>query len=103
MASKKIRRADAVETRLKDIQHEVLVAVASGQPLAEVMSLLCLRAEDIAPNAICSILRIDQEGRLRPIAAPSLPDFIPAASRASKSGRWSARAAAPRSSASRLR
>lgn len=69
-----MRRADAVEIRLKDIQHEVLVAVASGQPLSEVMSLLCVRAEDIAPNAICSILRIDHEGRLRPIAAPSLPE-----------------------------
>ncbi len=57
-----------------EIQHEILVAVASGTPLLEVMSLLCVRAQEIAPKAICSILRIDSAGRLRPLAAPSLPD-----------------------------
>lgn len=75
MKSTRSRRADAVESRLKDIQHEVLVAVASGRPLAEVMSLLCVRAEDVAPNAICSIIRIDDQGQLRPLAAPSLPEY----------------------------
>lgn len=67
-------RSRNVEDRLKDIQHEILVAVASGEPLADVMALLCRRAEEVAPNAICSILRVDSEGRLRPLAAPSLPD-----------------------------
>lgn len=74
MKTKKKKRVETVESRLKDIQHEVLVAVASGQPLAEVMGLLCARAEEIAPKAICSIIRVDAEGRLRPLAAPSLPD-----------------------------
>lgn len=67
-------RSRNVEDRLKDIQHEILVAVASGEPLADVMALLCRRAEEVAPNAICSVIRVDSEGRLRPLAAPSLPD-----------------------------
>lgn len=74
MKPKKKKRAAPVENRLKDIQHEVLVAVASGKPLPEVMNLLCMRAEEVAPNAICSIIRVDAEGRLRPLAAPSLPE-----------------------------
>jgi len=68
------RHVGRIESRLKDIQHECLVAVASGEPLADVMKLLCLRAEEVAPTAICSIIRVDAEGRLRPLAAPSLPD-----------------------------
>lgn len=72
--SNKKQRAEAFEMRLKDIQHEVLVAVASGRPLTEVMTLVCARAEAIAPTAICSIIRVDGEGRLRPLAAPSLPE-----------------------------
>jgi diguanylate cyclase (GGDEF)-like protein len=63
----------AIEDRLKDIQHEVLVAIASGSTLPDVMALVCTRAEEVAPKAICSIIRIDSDGRLRPLAAPSLP------------------------------
>jgi len=74
---RKVSRSRTVEDRLKDIQHEILIAVASGKPLPEVMALLCKRAEKIAPNAICSILRVDSSGRLRPLAAPSLPDAFP--------------------------
>lgn len=66
-------RERTVVGRLKDIQHEILVAVASGAPLAEVSTLLCRRVEGIAPNVICSILRVDSGGRLRSLAAPSLP------------------------------
>jgi diguanylate cyclase (GGDEF)-like protein len=64
----------AVEDRLKDIQHEALVAIASGTALPEVMKLVCTRAEEVAPKAICSVIRVDSTGRLRPLAAPSLPD-----------------------------
>lgn len=63
-----------VEDRLKDIQHEILVAIASGESLPDVMRLLCTRVEEIAPDAVCSILRVDRAGRLHPLAAPSLPD-----------------------------
>lgn len=68
-------RSRNVEDRLKDIQHEILVRIASGDPLPDVMRLLCTRAEEVAPNAICSVLRVDSAGHLRPLAAPSLPDY----------------------------
>ena len=74
MKTKKKRRTEPIEKRLRDIQQEILVAVASGKPLHDVMSLLCARAEQIAPGTICSIIRVDSEGCLRPLAAPSLPD-----------------------------
>lgn len=70
----KRRRGPSVEDRLKDIQHEVLVAVASGKALTEVMSLLCAGAEELTSTAICTILRIDAGGHLRILAAPSLPE-----------------------------
>lgn len=77
--SKKRKVVRSVEDRLKDLQHEVLVAVASGTPLHNVMTLLCKRAEAIATKAICSIIRIDEGGALRPLAAPSLPEAYSAA------------------------
>ncbi|WP_374446863.1 diguanylate cyclase domain-containing protein, partial [Stella sp.] len=56
------------------LQTEILEAVATGTPLQEVAALLCRRAEAMAPSAICTIVGIDEHGRLDPIAAPSLPD-----------------------------
>lgn len=55
------------------LQTEVLEAVACGEPLVAVADLLCRRAEALAPGVVCTILSIDGEGRLRPLAAPSLP------------------------------
>ena len=69
----------ALESKLKEIQHEILVMVASGEPLPDIMHHLCARAEEIAQNAICSVLRVDSSKRLRSLAAPSLPDFYSAA------------------------
>lgn len=64
---------DGIPERLmQGFQNEVLEAIAIGRPFAEVARLLCERAEALAPTAICTILAIDN-GRLRPIAAPSLP------------------------------
>ena len=67
-------RGRSVEEQLKNLQHEVLVAIASGVALSEVMAIVCRRAEQVAGKAICSILRVDVAGFLRPVAAPSLPD-----------------------------
>lgn len=55
------------------LQTEVLEAVARGDALADVGDILCRRAEKNAPGTICSILLVDEEARLRPLAAPSLP------------------------------
>ena len=55
------------------LQTEVLEAVACGEPLVAVADLLCRRAEALAPDAVCSILTVDADGLLHPLAAPSLP------------------------------
>lgn len=55
------------------MQTEVLEAVAYGEPLVAIADLLCRRAEALAPDAICSILTVDADGLLHPLAAPSLP------------------------------
>jgi diguanylate cyclase (GGDEF)-like protein len=61
------------------LQTDVLEAVACGEPLAAVADLLCRQAEALAPDAICSILAVDAEGLLHPLAAPSLPPAYSAA------------------------
>jgi diguanylate cyclase (GGDEF)-like protein len=65
--------------RLRDIQHEILEATASGRDLTEVMDLLCLRIEALGSGTICSILSVDAGGRMHPLAAPSLPPKYSAA------------------------
>ncbi|MGB3338290.1 MAG: EAL domain-containing protein [Devosia sp.] len=55
------------------LQTEVLEAVACGEPLMAVADMLCRRAEALAPDAVCSILTVDADGALHPLAAPSLP------------------------------
>ncbi|MDL5032772.1 EAL domain-containing protein [Pelomonas sp. APW6] len=61
------------------LQREVLEAVASGRPLQVVMDLLCRRVEALDPSVICSVLAVDREGRVHPLAAPSLPAAFSAA------------------------
>ncbi|KKB86041.1 hypothetical protein VW29_04415 [Devosia limi DSM 17137] len=55
------------------LQTEVLEAVAYGKSLANVVEILCHHAELLAPEVMCSILTVDADGRLHPLAAPSLP------------------------------
>ncbi|MBA4340634.1 MAG: bifunctional diguanylate cyclase/phosphodiesterase [Methylibium sp.] len=55
------------------LQREVLEAVALGRSLAAVMDLLCRRVEAMAPELMCSVLEVDEQGKLHPLAAPSLP------------------------------
>jgi diguanylate cyclase (GGDEF)-like protein len=55
------------------VQTEVLEAVARGEELEEVGNILCRRVEAFAPGVTCSILRIDAQGKVRPLAGPSLP------------------------------
>jgi len=59
---------------LQGLQSEILEAIARGENLGVIAELVCLRAESLAPSAICSILTVDSQGRLHPLAAPSLPD-----------------------------
>ena len=55
------------------LQRDVMEAVALGRPLAAVMDLLCRGVEALAPEVICSVLTVDEDGRVHPLAAPSLP------------------------------
>ena len=67
-----MRRHDSVE-RLQSLQNATLEAIARGEALAAIMTALCERVEVLAPGVICSVVTIDDEFRLRPLAAPSLP------------------------------
>lgn len=58
--------------QLLRLQTEVLEAVAQGEALPAIGRLLCRRAEQLAPDVVCSILLID-DGTIYPLAAPSLP------------------------------
>ncbi len=73
----------AVETReaseqladalVRDLEREILKAVATGSPLSKTMDLLCRRVEEIVPSTLCSVLAVNQNGRLLHLASPSLP------------------------------
>ena len=58
---------------LLHLQTEVLEAVARGEPLAAIADLLCRRVEALAPDTHCTLLAIDAQGLIHPLAAPSLP------------------------------
>lgn len=64
-----------VADSLNDLRNEALEAVATGESLRAIADRLCRRAEKIAPEATCSILTVDAEGRIHPLAGPSLPDL----------------------------
>ena len=59
--------------QVQRLQRDVLEAIAKDAPLAEVMNLLCERVEEMAPEVLCSVLTVDEDGRLRALAGPSLP------------------------------
>lgn len=60
--------------RLIDFQSEILEMVACGESAADVAATLCRRVEAFAPGVLCSVLTVDRQGRLHPLAAPSLPE-----------------------------
>ena len=60
---------------IQNLQRDVLEAVAQEMPLHAVMTLICERVETMFPEIVCTVLAVDQERRLHPLAAPSLPDY----------------------------
>ncbi|HEY0854825.1 MAG TPA: PAS domain S-box protein, partial [Devosia sp.] len=67
---------DTTETRqIQGLQREVLEAVAQDLPLREVMNFICKRVEVIFPEVVSTILAVDENMKLHPLAAPSLPAF----------------------------
>ena len=66
--------ADRVEAEaIDELQREVLESIALGRPLRSVLDLLCRRVESLAPEVACSVLLIEKNGTVTPIAGPSLP------------------------------
>jgi PAS domain S-box-containing protein len=55
-------------------QLQALELLARGAPLAQILALLAQIVEQQAPDAVASILLVDEDGRLRHGAAPSLPE-----------------------------
>jgi diguanylate cyclase (GGDEF)-like protein len=60
---------------LHALQTEILEALVMGERFESIATLLCKRAEELAPGAICTILSITRDGRIKPVAAPSLPQY----------------------------
>jgi diguanylate cyclase (GGDEF)-like protein len=63
-----------VSDLLLHIQNEILEAVASGDTLQDIADLLCRRIENLVPAIVCSVLIVDSDRKLHPLAGPSLPD-----------------------------
>ncbi|MDP1730224.1 MAG: EAL domain-containing protein [Devosia sp.] len=61
--------------QIQTLQRDVLEAVAQDLPLRQVANLICKRVEKIFPEVVSSILSIDPDKRLRPLALPSLPQY----------------------------
>ena len=57
---------------LQLVQRDVLRLIAVGHPLTRIMSDLCSRVEMLSPQARCAIFQVEDGGRLKMLAAPSL-------------------------------
>jgi len=65
---------DITHTKVHEVvQHRMLDAMVREVPTADVMRMMCEEVEQIAPQVLCSVLRVE-DGRLRTLAAPSLPE-----------------------------
>ena len=72
-----LERADV--DAVLDRQTSVMEALAAGAPLGEVLDAVVLALEELMPASRCSILLLDDAGRLRHGAAPTLPGAYSAA------------------------
>jgi diguanylate cyclase (GGDEF)-like protein len=70
------RSVGTTPSALYDLQGDVLEAVAAGRSLEHVADQLCLGVERLAPGVACSVMLVDQAGRMHMLAAPSLPDAV---------------------------
>lgn len=55
------------------LQRKALEAMVAEKPLEEVLAIICREVEFIAPELTASILRIDEQRCIQPLAAPGLP------------------------------
>lgn len=62
------------ERALQRLQRDVLAQMAENCDLARLGTDLCRMVEGLAPDVTCSIVLVDSEKKLRPLAGPGLPD-----------------------------
>lgn len=65
---------DGVVSVLLHLQNAVLRMIAKGMELEQTCTALCIEVEGILPGVICSVLTVDPNGLLHPLAGPSLPE-----------------------------
>ncbi|MDF3839126.1 EAL domain-containing protein [Cupriavidus basilensis] len=65
---------EITDTKVREtIQNRALEAMVRDVPTAEILTRMCRQIERMVPGVIVSVLRLEQ-GRLHPVAAPSLPE-----------------------------
>jgi GAF domain-containing protein len=76
-SGKSHRRQDGgdIVSILLHLQNAILRMIAKGAGLESTCNALCSEVECILPDVICSVLTVDREGLLHPLAGPSLPDI----------------------------
>ncbi|MBN6151069.1 EAL domain-containing protein [Xanthomonas sp. AmX2] len=68
---------DITHSKMHEVLHKnVLEALVREQPLVDVATLICREVERIAPQVLASIISVDGDGRLRPLASPSMPGYF---------------------------
>lgn len=66
---------DITNTKMREVlQYKALNAMVREASLQEVLTIVCLELERIAPDVVVSILRVGENGLLYLAAGPSLPD-----------------------------
>src|SRR5450830_1579658 len=66
---------DITNTKMHEVlQYKALNAMVREASLQEVLTMVCLELEHIAPDIIASVLRVDEQGLLHPVAGPRLPE-----------------------------
>lgn len=63
-----------VDEQVRDLERAILKSVATERPLADTMAALCNGVSALVPSSICSVLAVDEAGRLLHLASPGLPD-----------------------------
>src|SRR5579862_5341025 len=67
--------AEIPRAALLTLEHAVLERVATGETLPSALDYLCRRVEEMAPGIVATILLV-KAGKLRPVAAPSMPEPV---------------------------
>lgn len=65
---------DITRTKIHEVlHHRALQAMSQDLPLMKVLEVVCEEVERVAPDVCASILQVDEQGLLHPMASPSLP------------------------------